>query len=85
MKTPKRYPATMSVYASKDELYQDRARWKRKNRVAQYKHTIAKLNRELAMFTDNFDLIAEALVALSEHSDSETRNACADLLISLAR
>lgn len=59
-------------------------RAKRKNRVAQYKRTIAKLNRELAMFTDNFDLIAEALVALSEHSDDATRNACADLLINLA-
>lgn len=44
MKTPKRYPATMSVYASKTELYDDRARWKRKNRVARLKNTITNLH-----------------------------------------
>lgn len=32
----------MSVYASKDELYQDRARWKRKNRIAQLKRSLEK-------------------------------------------
>lgn len=32
----------MSVYGSKDELYQDRARWKRKNRVAQLKRSLEK-------------------------------------------
>ena len=46
MKTPKRSPATMSVYATRDELYEDRARWKRKNRVKQLKHTIARLRWE---------------------------------------
>ena len=46
MKTPKRYPATMSVYATRDELRQDRARWKRKNRIRQLKHTIAHLTEE---------------------------------------
>lgn len=30
----------MSVYVSKDELYEDRARWKRKNRVAQIKRSL---------------------------------------------
>ena len=40
MKTPKRYPATMSVYATRDELRQDRARWKRKNRVKQLKRSL---------------------------------------------
>lgn len=40
MKTPKRYPATMSVYVTKDELYEDRARWKRKNRVKQLKRSL---------------------------------------------
>jgi adenine C2-methylase RlmN of 23S rRNA A2503 and tRNA A37 len=42
MKTPKRYPATMSVYATRDELRQDRARWKRKNRVKQLKQSLHK-------------------------------------------
>ena len=42
MKTPKRYPATMSVYATRDELQQDRARWKRKNRVKQLKRSLEK-------------------------------------------
>ena len=42
MKTPKRYPATMSVYATLDELHEDRARWKRKNRVAQLKRSLEK-------------------------------------------
>jgi hypothetical protein len=42
MKTPKRYPATMSVYATRDELRQDRARWKRKNRVKQLKRSLHK-------------------------------------------
>lgn len=36
----------MSVYATRDELRQDRARWKRKNRVKQLKRTIARLKRE---------------------------------------
>lgn len=35
MKTPKRYPATMSVYISSKACFDDRARWKRKNRVKQ--------------------------------------------------
>lgn len=46
MKTPKRYPATMSVYSTRDELRQDRARWKRKNRIRQLKATIAHLTEE---------------------------------------
>ena len=47
MKTPKRYPATMSVYATRDELRQDRARWKRKNRIRQLKATIARQAEEI--------------------------------------
>ena len=54
MKTPKRYPATMSVYATRDELRQDRARWKRKNRVKQLKNTIAKLSFENNIFKQTF-------------------------------
>ena len=45
-KTPKRYPATMSVYATHQDLLYDRARWKRKNRIAQLKRTIARLEAE---------------------------------------
>lgn len=47
MKTPKRYPATMSVYATIEHLRQDRARWKRKNRVKQLKNTIRKMKDEM--------------------------------------
>lgn len=50
MKTPKRYPATMSVYATLQDLRNDRARWKRKNKIAQLKRTIARLEAE------NFEL-----------------------------
>ena len=32
----------MSVYATRDELYEDRARWKRKNRVKQLKRSLEK-------------------------------------------
>ena len=46
MKMPKRYPATMSVYATMQELHEDRARWKRKNRVKQLKNTIFRLTQE---------------------------------------
>lgn len=42
MKTPKRYPATMSVYLTLQDLRNDRARWKRKNKIAQLKRTIAR-------------------------------------------
>lgn len=46
MKPPKRYPATMSVYATIRHLHDDRARWKRKNRVKQLKNTISRLTAE---------------------------------------
>lgn len=48
MKTQYRYPATMSVYATIRHLHADRARWKRKNRVARFKATIARLKAENA-------------------------------------
>ena len=37
----------MSVYATRDELRQDRARWKRKNRIRQLKATIARQAEEI--------------------------------------
>ena len=46
MKTPKRYPATMSVYISSKACFDDRARWKRKNRIARFKDKIARLTAE---------------------------------------
>lgn len=88
MKTPKRYPATMSVYATRDEMRQDRARWRRKNRVAQLKHTIARLNRELAIFNEpeNFALICDALCThAASSSDRTTELRCLRLLTSLAQ
>jgi hypothetical protein len=54
MKTPKRYPATMSVYATRDELRQDRARWKRKNRIRQLKATIARQKKEYERLWESF-------------------------------
>jgi hypothetical protein len=54
MKTPKRYPATMSVYATRDELRQDRARWKRKNRIRQLKATIARQKKEYESLWESF-------------------------------
>lgn len=46
MKTHYRYPATMSVYATIRNLHDDRARWKRKNRIARLKAKIARLTSE---------------------------------------
>lgn len=48
MKTHYRYPATMSVYATIRHLHDDRARWKRKNRIARFKATISRLRSENA-------------------------------------
>lgn len=78
----------MSVYATRDELRQDRARWRRKNRVAQLKHTIARLNRELAIFIEpeNFALICDALVThAASSSDRDIELRCLHLLTSLAQ
>lgn len=44
----------MSVYASIDELRKDRARWKRKNKIAQLKRTIARLKFENEIFKHSF-------------------------------
>lgn len=37
----------MSVYATMQHLHADRARWKRKNRIAQLKRTITRLTNEV--------------------------------------
>lgn len=70
MKTPKRYPATMSVYASKTELYNDRARWKRKNRIARLKDKIARLTAENKWLSEErlkyINYHTNALMALAE-------------------
>jgi hypothetical protein len=60
MKTPKRYPASMSVYISSKACFDDRARWKRKNRIKQLKATIARLRAE------NTHLRIELAEALTE-------------------
>ena len=41
----------MSVYLTKKNLHDDRARWKRKNRVARFKATIARLRAVNAQLT----------------------------------
>lgn len=46
MKTPKRHPATVSMYVSIKELFEDRARWKRKNRTARLKAKISRLTEQ---------------------------------------
>ena len=64
------------------------ARWRRKNRVAQLKHTIARLNRELAIFIEpeNFALICDALVThAASSSDRDIELRCLRLLTSLAQ
>ena len=60
MKTPKRYPASMSVYISSKACYDDRARWKHKNKIKQLKHSIARLRAE------NTQLRIELAEALTE-------------------
>ena len=45
MKTPKRYPATMSVYLTSQDLKNDRARWKRKNKIKQLKRSLQRYKR----------------------------------------
>lgn len=88
MKTPKRQKAKLSDYATNIHYHDARARWKRKNRVAQLKHTIARLNRELAIFIEpeNFALICDALVThAASSSDRDTELRCLHLLTSLAQ
>lgn len=50
MKTPKRHLSTRSVYAAPFVLLQDRARWKRKNRIKQLKRTIHKYKTGKGLF-----------------------------------
>lgn len=56
MKTPLRYPATMSVYLTRQDLRNDRARWKRKNKIAQLKRTIDKYKNGKKLFHDRSHL-----------------------------
>ena len=96
MKTPKRDYKTPSNQLAQDieadffesDLYAQEARWRRKNRAAQLKHTIARLNRELAIFIEpeNFALICDALVThAASSSDLNTELRCLRLLTSLAQ
>ena len=95
MKTPKRHYELTTMEHSTWSRVWDRAqehvsaqRWRRKNRVAQLKHTIARLNRELAIFTEpeNFALICDALVThAASSSDRTTELRCLHLLTSLAQ
>lgn len=88
MKTPKRQKANLSDYATNIHYHDARARWRRKNRVKQLKHTIARLNRELAIFIEpeNFALICDALVThAASSSDRTTELRCLHLLTTLAR
>ena len=69
MKTPKRYPATMSVYATRDELRQDRARWKRKNRIRQLKATIARQKKEYESLWESFSHMSKRCCQLLYPTD----------------
>lgn len=95
MKTPKRHYELTTMEHCATERVWDRAqelvsaqRWRRKNRVAQLKHTIARLNRELSIFIEpeNFALICDALVThAASSSDRTTELRCLHLLTSLAQ
>lgn len=63
------------------------ARRKRKNRVKQLKHTIARLNRELALFLADgrYELIIDALQTLAEHGDADIKRACINALADFAK
>lgn len=69
MKTQKRYPATMSVYATRDELRQDRARWKRKNRIRQLKATIARQKKEYESLWESFSHMSKRCCQLLYPTD----------------
>lgn len=73
MKTPKRYPATMSVYATRDELRQDRARWKRKNRIRQLKATIARQKKEYESLWGSFSHMSRRCCQLLYPTDEQPR------------
>ena len=93
MKTPKRktIPGLMPddwMFDPPHYASNQLTRWRRKNRVAQLKHTITRLNRELAIFNEpeNFALICDALVThAASSSDRNTELRCLHLLTSLAQ
>lgn len=82
MKTPKRYMNKPLPMLPEDNVVVDWvieiwcARAKRKNRIAQLKRTIARLNREL---------IIDALQALAEHGDADIKRACINTLADFAK
>lgn len=91
MKTPKRQYTLPYWHTGKlapAHPKEQAARWRRKNRVAQLKRTIARLNRELAIFIEpeNFALICDALATHAASSDDRTTELrCLHLLTSLAQ
>ena len=76
MKTPKRQKANLSDYATNIHYHDARARWRRKNRIKQLKHTIAILKAELAAphpFTQaDIPLIIDALATHGAYAAEKT-------------
>ena len=60
---------------------------KQLKRIKQLKRTIARLNRELALFlaAGRYELIIEALKTLAEHGDAEVERACINALVEFAK
>ena len=61
----------MSVYLTRQDLMNDRARWKRKNKIAQLKRTISRLTEELQEAKQRADDIScstqELITAIARH------------------
>lgn len=82
MKTQYRYPATMSVYATIRHLHDDRARWKRKNRIKQLKRTIERLTYENRIFKETFiwnRSFLKELLAICKRPNSSTQHRLTDV------
>jgi cell division protein FtsB len=56
----------MSVYATRQDLRNDRARWKRKNKIKQLKRTIERLEAENARLWDGFSRMSNRCAELHD-------------------
>lgn len=66
MKTPKRTRAFVSQFVTSQACKNARARYKRKNRVAQLKRTIARLTDELSRERERCAFLHAAYASLAE-------------------
>ena len=80
MKTPKRDPEGKRGRFVQNYFIIDRSRWKRKNKISQYKRTIARLTHELQNEREKSSFFYVAYSRLAEFARNAKQNnlLCAD-------